>query len=251
MNGSSCNYPDSWKLEQTTCKNRRNKVKLNNLFFNSQGVPGSILVAEVDSGATWHWFSTNSYSILDNITQEDGPAITIPNNSKIIPTVTANLPLPHFSPAVTKTYLIKHIQDTNLFSLGQLCDNDYHVVLIKKRFYVSRNKQVLLQGFRNLEDDLWNITLQSPQTTLTHKLKALLFQQKHLTIPDLQNLPFQKIIPNINAKFNVIIHKDTIKIELAQFLHWVCFSPFKSTLITAVRKGNFISWHRSHSKSHC
>ena len=40
----------------------------------------------------------------------------------------------------------------------------------------------------------------------------------------------------------MIIHKNTTKIELAQFLHAACFSPAPSTFIAAINKGNFISW---------
>ena len=58
----------------------------------------------------------------------------------------------------------------------------------------------------------------------------------------LNNIPIQSVVANINNKLNVIIHKKSTNIELAQFLHGACFSPPKSTFIQAIKNGNFLTW---------
>lgn len=72
--------------------------------------------------------------------------------------------------------------------------------------------------------------------------KALTFQHKQFTSTHLTHLPLQKVLTITNYKLNVINHKDKTKLEFSQILQAACFSPDKSTLISTVRKGNFISW---------
>ena len=49
-----------------------------------------------------------------------------------------------------------------------------------------------------------------------------------------------KLAPE-NPKLSVIIQKKQTHLELAQYLHAACFSPVKSTIITAIRKHHFKS----------
>ena len=49
-----------------------------------------------------------------------------------------------------------------------------------------------------------------------------------------------KLAPE-NPKLSVIIQKKHTHLELAQYLHAACFSPVKSTIITAVKKHHFKS----------
>ena len=139
--------------------------KINKISNNNSVVPNClnsnlpITTAKVDSGTTKHCFSFNSKKSLLNFKQEIGPPIILPNSSKISSTATAHLPLKNFSPAATKTYLLNDLKNSNLISLGQLCDNACYIVLTKKKLNVCKNKSILLQGFRNLDDGLWDISL--------------------------------------------------------------------------------------------
>ena len=45
-----------------------------------------------------------------------------------------------------------------------------------------------------------------------------------------------------NSSMLVIIHKKKTHMELAQYLHVLCLSPVKSTMITAVKQHHFKSW---------
>ena len=44
-------------------------------------------------------------------------------------------------------------------SLGQLCDDDYEVLLNKKKLTVKNNNKEILHGDRNRSDDLWDIKI--------------------------------------------------------------------------------------------
>ena len=46
----------------------------------------------------------------------------------------------------------------------------------------------------------------------------------------------------LQPKMNVILRKDTIKSDLAQFHQYALFSPVTSTLAHAVNSNNFITW---------
>ena len=112
----------------------------------------------------------------------------------------------------------------------------------KEKNFVCKNKSVLLQGFRNLDDGLWDISLPQIKYLPTTKCEALLFRQKQTKNHSLNNIPIHSVIKNLNTKLNVIIHKNSTKVELAQFLHGACFSPPKSAFVQAIKNGNFLTW---------
>ena len=80
--------------------------------------------------------------------------------------------------------------------------------LIKKHLFIVKNGEIILNGFRNLGNGLWDV-------------------------------PFKE--QGID-KINYIINRDRSKIELAQYLHGYTFSPFISTLQEYIRRGNFTTW---------
>ena len=113
--------------------------------------------------------------MLQNASSVQGPKIILPNDQTIQAVATAHLPLNNFSKEATKTYLLQDLKDTNLISLGQLCDDDCHILLTKKKLYVCKNKHILLQGYRNHSDGLRDITL--PQK-MPINITAILFKKQ-------------------------------------------------------------------------
>ena len=124
----------------------------------------------------------------------------------------------------------------------------------KKKLYICKDKDILLQGYRNNSDGLWDITIPQKIPTkinatknMPTKLNALLFKNDHFKNvfehhPTLLKTPIKSVVNKINQKLNLIMHKNTTKTELATYLHACCFSPTASTFITAIKNGNFISW---------
>ena len=103
----------------------------------------------------------------------------------------------------------------------------------------AKTKKILLQGYRNQSDGLWDITL--PQK-MPIKINALIFQKNQIKNKKFTSLPLKNVINVINAKLNVIIHKNSTKNELSTYLHAYCFCPTKATFMKAIKNGNFLSW---------
>ena len=104
------------------------KISLN-LSINNSVVPQISIIAKGDSGASRHCFSTHAKKILTNIGPSPDTSIILPNNQKLQAHATANIPLQNFSKNATKTYVLKELKNTNLISLGQLCDDGCYVLV--------------------------------------------------------------------------------------------------------------------------
>ena len=136
----------------------KDKINLN-LSLNTSLIPQNSIIAKGDSGASRHCFSTSSSKILTDIGPAPTTPIILPNNQEISAHATAHIPIPQFSKNATKTYLLQELKNTNLISLGQLCDDGCYVLLTQKKLYVCKNKNILLQGYRNTLDRLWDSIL--------------------------------------------------------------------------------------------
>jgi len=100
-----------------------------------------------------------------------------------------------------------------LLSLGQLCDDNCNVLLTKSTLIAKKNDNIILTGYRNKSDGLWDVPLQ--QSNIVHN-------------------------PTSKAHHaNIIIRKDKTKMELAQWLHASCGSPKESTFIQSIKNGIF------------
>ena len=113
--------------------------------------------------------------------------------------------------------VLKDLNSASLISFGQLCDDDCQVLLDKYECRVTKNQKLIMQGWRNKNDGLWDIPI--------------------------GNLPLhRKDHPPIQQRINIIIRKDKTKLDLIRFLHASAFSPVKDTLIKAIKKNHFKSW---------
>ena len=130
-----------------------------------------------------------------------------------------------FQNPAQNTHILPNLENSSLLSLGQLCDDGCIVHLTKSHLHVFKYDKLLLTGFRNLRDGLWDVPLP---------------QQSSAPSP----LPFHNNTNKTTSKhsMNVIIRKNTTKRDLAQYLHACAFSPCVRTFITAINKGHFLSW---------
>ena len=102
--------------------------------------------------------------------------------------------------------------------MGQLCDDDYVAIFTKFDVKILKHNRVIITGLRYRTNGLWNIPL-GPN-------------------PPAQQSP-NRSHPN---QANGILRQDITKHELAQYFHAAAFSPVKSTAISAINNGHFISW---------
>ena len=230
MNG---NPQVTWRCGTKFIKDNK---KLNNWSLNNSVVPNSYIIAKGDSGASRHCFALEEKEKLQNVKFIQGPEIKLPNDSTIKTTATGNIPIKNLSNNATKTYLLKDLNNIHIFPLCQLCDNGCHILLKKKKLYVCKKKDLLLQGYRNHADGLWDITLTQK---IPIKINALIFQKNQIKDKKFASLPLKNVINVINAKLNVIIHKNSTKNELSTYLHACCFCPTKATFMKAIQNGFF------------
>ena len=167
-------------------------------------------------------------NILHKILQGFRPTVYLPNKESITSTESGHLPIPHISPTSTKAHILPGLKSASLISLGQLCNNDCIIHLTKKTLHVFKHKKLILTGYRNLNDGLWDVPLPQPSP-----------------LPSSPTPPHQinnNQTPKPSSQANVIINKSTTKQDLAKYFHACCFSPCPSTFIKAIKKGHFITW---------
>ena len=163
---------------------------------NSLADPTTI-IAKADSGASNHYWMIKDQSILNNLFQQLGPTVFLPNNQSITSTAHGHLPLPTLSKNSTKAHVLPGLQNSSLLSLGQLCDDGCIVHLTKSTLHVFKNNDLILTGLRNPHDGLWDVPLPQHPPSVLHS---------HRSSPS-STLS--------NPSCNVIIRKQTTKRDLA------------------------------------
>ena len=130
----------------------------------------------------------------------------------------ATLPLSHqLNAQAQKTYVFPGLKNASLLSIGQLCDNGCLALFDKYKLFIFKDNKIILQGFRNFYDGLWDV-----------KFPRKVYSSK----------------PQLAA--NAIIRKDRTKYDLANFYHGCLFSPALLTLQNAIKQGHFITWPGMH-----
>ena len=104
---------------------------------------------------------------------------------------------------------------TLLLSVRKLVDKGCEAYFTKHKEIILKNKKRILQGFWNTTDGLYNVIF---------PVGVKKVNPQHRMI---ETIPEQNI--------NVVIHLDTNRIELAQFLHGTLFSPSIRTLKQAIK----------------
>ena len=117
---------------------------------------------------------------------------------------------------------------------------------------------MILKGYRNLSDGLWDIPIVAPPThpglyrnrsnhksapVVKHsKAKRILRQQQRAcNEPTLQQI--DECVKALDCqKANVIIRKKQTMVNLAKYLHATCLSPPVPTFTKAIKNNQFITW---------
>jgi hypothetical protein len=127
----------------------------------------------------------------------------MPNGTTIQLSHTCNLLLTDLPPQARQAHILPSLVQNSLMSEGQLCDNGCSVTLTQDQVTVSKNEKCAMYGSRDPKSRLWRVDLK--QKFETNKVQ---FNHAH---------------ENHNQK------------DLINYLHAACFSPVKSTWITAIR----------------
>jgi hypothetical protein len=134
----------------------------------------------------------------------------MPNGTTIQSSHTCNLLLTGLPPQASQARILPGLVHNSLISVGQLCDNGFSVTFTLDQVTVTRDKKCVMYGSRDPKSRLWRVNLKQ-------KFEKQESQCNHAH-------------DNNNQKY------------LINYLHATCFSPVKSTWITAIKNGNFLSW---------
>ena len=177
---------------------------------------------KADTGATSSYIRCQDIACTTKITTlKNGPQILQPDRSTLQVTQKCELPLHHnLSTSAKSGYIISGLKNSSLLSIGKLCDDNCIAMFTKTNFFIFKNNNLLLQGFRNNTDGLWDV------------LFPVLSKQT----------PNVKVDKTKSQSINYIIQSDKCKLDLANYFHACCFSPCISTFTKAINNGNFLSW---------
>jgi hypothetical protein len=134
----------------------------------------------------------------------------MPNGTKIQSSHTCNLLLTDLPPQAPQAHILPGIVHNSLISVGQLCDNGCSVTFTQDQVKVTKNEKCIIYGSLYPKSGLWRVDLKQRFETNQE-------QCNHA-------------------------HDNNNQKDLINYLHDACFSPVKSTWITAIKNGNFSSW---------
>jgi hypothetical protein len=165
--------------------------------------------ASLNSGCTSNFLSATAP--CNNKQEVHVPlSFNMPNGTTIQLSHTCDLLLAVLPPQARKVHIIPGPLHNLLISVGQLCDNGCNTTFTQEQVTVSRDGKCVIYGSRDPRSSLWRVDLKQK------------FKTKHVHCNHTHD--------NSNQK------------DLIYYLHAACFSPVKSTWITAIKNGHFISW---------
>jgi hypothetical protein len=136
--------------------------------------------------------------------------VNMPNGTTIQSSHTCNLLLTDLPPKARQAHILPGLVHNSLISVGQLCDNGCSVTFTQDQVTVSKNGKCVMYGARDPRSRLWRVDLKQ-------RFEINQVQCNHA-------------------------HDNSNQKDLINYLHAACFSPFKSTWISAIKNGNFTSW---------
>ena len=113
----------------------------------------TLLTMKADSGAYRHDIRPPDATILHKISYNfHAPTVQLPNNASITATETGRL---RISPYLyEQAHVLQDLASASLLSLGQLCDDDCHVILRKHDLKIYKKGILIATGTRNHTDGL-------------------------------------------------------------------------------------------------
>jgi hypothetical protein len=137
-------------------------------------------------------------------------SVNMPNGNTIQLSHTCDLLLTDFPPQARKAHILPGLVHNSLISVGKLCDNGCNITFTQEQVTVSKNGKCVMYGSQDPRSRLWRVDLKQK------------FETQHVQCNHAHD--------NSNQK------------DLVNYLHAACFSPVKSTWITAIKNGHFTSW---------
>ena len=121
---------------------------------------------------------------LDNIVNTTVPMIIMPDAGILQANNRGYLPLPStLSPAEAINTIVTGLKSYSLFSLGQLCDNVFNVLINKQKMEAIKYKEVVIEGKWNNYDGLWDIIIIShPNGKISVQINIYTTTESHASL---------------------------------------------------------------------
>jgi hypothetical protein len=165
--------------------------------------------AILDSGCTSNFLS-EAVPCSDKQAAHVPLNVNMPKGMTIQMSHTCNLLLMGLPLQARQAHILPGLVHNSLILVGQLFDNGCSVTFTHSQGTVTKGKKCAMHGSRDPKSRLWRVNL----------------KQK-----------FEKHEVQCNHA-----HDNNNQKDLINYLHAACFSPVKSTWITAIKNGNFLSW---------
>jgi hypothetical protein len=111
--------------------------------------------AIVDSGCAGHFLLVNAPS-LNKVKSRTPLTVRLPNGATMESSHTADLDIPEFNAAASKSHDFPGMAHQPLLSVGQLCDEGYIVTFKQKTVTICNSENSkLLSGPRDVTTGLW------------------------------------------------------------------------------------------------
>jgi hypothetical protein len=159
-------------------------------------------IAILDSSCTSNFLSATAP--CNNKQEAHIPlSVNMPNGTTIQLSHTCDLLLAYLPPQARKAHILPGLVHNSLISVGQLWDNGCNVTFTQEQITVSRDGKCVMYESRDPKSRLWRVDLKNK------------FETKHAQCNHAHDSSNQK--------------------DLINYLHAACFSPVKSTCITAIK----------------
>ena len=119
------------------------------------------VMAKGDSGASDNYWSEEDAHVLIDIRETLTPPITLPNKESLIGKKVGTLPLHEkLTKKAKDATILPGLKSASLISLGKLCDDGCNIALHEDKLYIYKDNELVLTGYRNRTDNLWDIPVQ-------------------------------------------------------------------------------------------
>lgn len=145
---------------------------------------------------------------LEEVEDYEGQPISTPTTQQVRAVKKGYLPISNLSKRAKEAHIVKEIGTNSLISLGQLCDDNCKIQLDRHSLIVTKNNKIILTGYRNFNDGLYDIPLPTPIPSSNSNTTA--------------SINLLSVVPN-HQKMLVILRKKQTQLTLATYLQ-PCFT---------------------------
>ena len=138
----------------------------------------------------------------------------------------AQIPLKNSSSQAKHAEIIPNLH-SSIISIVQLCDDECIVNFDKHKFIVIKNKDIIIEGYRDPTNGLWRLPLHHP----AQNNKQAKIMEPHLCKHS------RPMAPRHPRSYRLTYQQD-----LAIFYHHILWCPTKRTLLQAIKYGSFSTW---------